>query len=285
MDKKIAIYGCGKAALSVALALKSQGYEIVGCDSRSEESRNWGVQWLACPKIKIPSELPPKVPLMIGVPENAIAETDAFIGEARYVSERVVFHLSGALPSRALNRCRLTGAKVGSLHPLMILPDPLTGARNLRTATFAIEGREQAVDVLKKMAMAISGKYFIVPVRGKTLYHISAVFAANYLVTLLSESEAILEKAGVSKGDTLRAFQSLVEMTVKNYYSEGAVQSLTGPVERGDINMIKTHLAALAKIPNTRKLYKVLAQETLNLAREKHPERKQIYDALEKLII
>jgi len=29
MDKKFALYGCGKAGLSVALALKSQGYEVV----------------------------------------------------------------------------------------------------------------------------------------------------------------------------------------------------------------------------------------------------------------
>lgn len=285
MDKKLAIYGCGKAALSLALALKSQGYEIVGCDSRSEESRKRGVQWLACPTIKIPEELPPNIPLMVGVSENAISEIDSLIGESRYVSERVVFHLSGALPSRALNRCRLTGAKVGSLHPLMILPDPLTGARNLRNATFAIEGRTQAVDFLKKLAMAISGKYFIVPVKGKTLYHISAVFAANYLVTLLAESESLLEKAGVSHSDSLRAFQSLVEMTVKNYYSEGPVQSLTGPVERGEINMIKSHLTALSKIPESKKLYKILMQNTLNLARQKHPERKEIYDELEKLII
>lgn len=285
MDKTFALYGCGKAGLSVALALKSQGYTIIGCDSRSEESRDWGAQWLACPKIKIPQELPPKIPLMIGVSENAISEVDAAIGEAKYVSERVVFHLSGALPSRALNRCRLTGAKVGSLHPLMILPDPLTGARNLRNATFAIEGREQAVETLKKMATAISGKFFIVPVKGKTLYHISAVFAANYLVTLLAESEALLEKAGVSHSDSLRAFQSLVEMTVKNYFSEGPIQSLTGPVERGDLNMIKSHLLALSKLPEAKKLYKILAQNTLVLARQKHPERKEIYDELEKLII
>ncbi|MFB3851217.1 MAG: Rossmann-like and DUF2520 domain-containing protein [Acidobacteriota bacterium] len=285
MDKTFALYGCGKAGLSVALALKSQGYTIIGCDSRSEESRDWGAQWLACPKIKIPQELPPKIPLMIGVSENAIFDVDAAIGEAKYVSERVVFHLSGALPSRALNRCRLTGAKVGSLHPLMILPDPLTGAKNLRNATFAIEGREQAVETLKKMATAISGKFFIVPVKGKTLYHISAVFAANYLVTLLAESEALLEKAGVSHSDSLRAFQSLVEMTVKNYFSEGPIQSLTGPVERGDLNMIKNHLLALSKLPEAKKLYKILAQNTLVLARQKHPERKEIYDELEKLII
>lgn len=285
MDKKFVIYGCGKAALSVALSLISQGYQVVGCDSRSEKSRDLGMQWLGCRRIKVPEELPEGVPLMIGVSENALMEVDSRIGEKKYVNGRIVFHLSGALPSRVLNKCRLNGAKVGSLHPLMILPDPLTGAKNLKNATFAIEGRPEAVDFLKKMAQTISGKYFIIPVRGKTMYHIAAVTAANHLIALLTESLDLLEKAGVPKSETLPAFQSLVEITVKNFYSEGPEQSLTGPVERGDFEMVKTHLMALSKIPDSLKLYKLLAKKALKIAKEKHKDRIEEYEKLEKILI
>ena len=58
-----------------------------------------------------------------------------------HLKGRIVIHLSGALPARILNHCRLGGAKVGSFHPIMTLPDPLTGARRLKGATFALEGR------------------------------------------------------------------------------------------------------------------------------------------------
>lgn len=284
MDKVFALYGCGKAGLSVSLALRNHGYRIVGCDSRSKESRELGSRWLSCPIIKIPEELPENVPLMIGVSENAIPEVDFQIGKSDFVSGRVVFHLSGVLPSRALNRCRLSGAKVGSFHPLMILPDPLTGARNLRNATFAIEGRQLALDVLKEMAISISGKYFTIPVKGKTIYHIAAVNAANNLVALLAESMYLLQYAGVNQYDSLKAFQSLVEITVKNFYSEGPIQVLTGPVERGDIEMVQKHLYSLSKLPKSKEIYRVLGLKALEIARKKHPDRTKIYDDIEKIL-
>jgi predicted short-subunit dehydrogenase-like oxidoreductase (DUF2520 family) len=285
MSRQFALYGCGKAGLSVALALKAAGWKVFGCDSRTEKSRELGSQWLACPAINIPADLPPGIPIMVGVPEGALAEADYRIADNdRHIAGRIVFHLSGALPSRTLNLCRLSGAKVGSLHPLMILPDPLTGARNLKTATFAIEGREEAVSLLKKMAAAVSGKMFILSVRGKTLYHIAAVTASNHLISLLAESEDLLMRTGVPEEESLKAFQSLVEATVKNFFSEGPVQALTGPIERGEVQMIGSHLHALGKTPASRDLYKAVARKTLVLARKKHPERAEIYDELEKVL-
>lgn len=285
MSKQFALYGCGKAGLSVALALRSAGWRVFGCDSRSERSRELGSQWLACPAINIPTDVPPGIPIMMGVPEGVLGDADYRIADNdKHIAGRIVFHLSGALPSRALNLCRLSGAKVGSLHPLMILPDPLTGARNLKTATFAIEGREEAVSLLKEIAWAISGKMFILSVRGKTLYHIAAVTASNHLISLLAESEELLMKAGVPEEESLKAFQSLVEATVKNFFSEGPVQALTGPVERGEVQMIGSHLRALSKTPGSQALYKAVARKTLEIARKKHPERLEIYAELEKLL-
>jgi predicted short-subunit dehydrogenase-like oxidoreductase (DUF2520 family) len=285
MDRKFALMGCGKAGLSVALALKAGGWKIEGCGSRTQKSRELGSQWLACPEMKIPEELPPDIPLMIGVPEGALGEVDKKVMDGDpHISGRVIFHLSGALPSRILNFCRLSGAKVGSLHPLMILPDPLTGARNLRNATFAIEGREEAVATLKDMALSISGKFFILPVKGKTLYHIAAVTASNSIIALLSQSLELLEKAGVPEEESFKAFQSLVEVTVRNFYSEGPVQALTGPVERGELKMISSHLHALSKWQKSKELYRIMALNTLEIARKKHPDRSGIYNELEKLL-
>ena len=285
MNRHFALYGCGRAGLSVALALKSVGWKVVGCDSRSDKSRELGAQWLACPTLRIPAELPPGVPLMLGVPEGSLGEADYMLADSdKNIAGRVVFHLSGALPSRILNFCRLSGARVGSMHPLMILPDPLTGARNLKTATFAIEGRQEAVALLKEMAFAVSGKMFILSVRGKTLYHIAAVTASNYVIGLLAEAEGLLMKAGVPEEESLKAFQSLVEATVKNFFSEGPVQALTGPVERGEVEMIGSHLRALAKTPASKALYSTMARKTLEIAKKKNPGRGEIYSELEKLL-
>ncbi len=285
MDKAFALYGCGKAGISVALALKGAGWSVAGCGSRSTASAEAGAQWLACPLLKGPEELPAGIPLMIGVPEQALGEVDHEIASRdQAIQGRIVFHLSGAVPSRLLTRCRMKGASVGSLHPLMILPDPLAGALALRSATFAIEGRPEALAVIRSMALAISGKCIALSPHSKTLYHAAAVTAANHLVALLWESQTLLARAGVRPEEALPAFQALVEGTVKNIYSSGPVASLTGPVERGDATMVKNHLSALKRWPDSRERYRVMALAALSLARRRHPERYMDYDALEKLL-
>jgi predicted short-subunit dehydrogenase-like oxidoreductase (DUF2520 family) len=285
MDKTFALFGCGKAGISVSLALKSAGWTVAGCGSRGLASAEAGAQWLACPVLRIPEELPPGTPLMLGVPEQALPEVDHEIASRdEAIQGRVIFHLSGAVPSRVLTRCRIKGAKVGSLHPLMILPDPLSGALALRSATFAVEGRPEALAVIRAMALAISGKCIALSPHSKVLYHAAAVTAANHLVALLWESQALLARAGVRPEEALPAFQSLVEGTVKNVYSAGPVASLTGPVERGDIGMVRNHLSALKRWPQSRERYRVMALAAVALARHRHPERSLDYDALEKLL-
>ena len=118
MDKSLALIGCGKAGLSVSLALKSSGWEVAGCLDRNPETAQQGAQWLACPVLKSLGEVPEGTVLLLGVPEAGFTEVDRRIAvEDRHLEGRVVLHLSGALPARALEICRLRGASVGSFHP------------------------------------------------------------------------------------------------------------------------------------------------------------------------
>lgn len=286
MDEKVfALIGCGKAGLSVALALKSAGWRVAGCDSRNPESAQLGRQWLDCPPIVVPQELPPGIPMMLGIPEQAIPEVERRMATVDpHIKGRVVFHLSGALPSRALQKCRLRGAIVGSLHPLMVLPDPLSGALALRQATFGVEGRPAAVALLQQMARDISGRCFSISPRGKVLYHAAAVTASNHLTALIWESQRLLSRAGAPEGSLIPAFQSLVEGTAKNLFASGAAASLTGPVERGDTITVSDHLRALKRWPESLERYRVMARAALELARLRHPERGAEYDGLEKLL-
>ena len=147
-----------------------------------------------------------------------------------------------------------------------------------------MEGRPEAVAVLKEMAASISGKCFAIPPRGKVLYHAAAVTASNHLVALLWESQELLHRAGATHQEALPAFQALVESTARNLFSAGAVPSLTGPVERGDLAMVRDHLSALKRWPESRERYRVMAKAALEVARRKHPERAEAHAALEKLL-
>lgn len=286
MNRSIALIGCGKAGLSVSLALKSAGWTVTSCSSLSDESTRRGVEWLACNPMVLWNSIPQKTAILLGVPEGALKEVDERLArEDAHLKGRVVIHLSGGLPARVLERCRLGGASVGSLHPIMALPDPLTGAKRLKAATFAIEGRAKAVGVMQAIAHSISDRFFLLSPRGKVLYHAAAVVASNHLLALLSDSQAILERAGADMATALPAFQSLVEGTVANFFAGGgAVAALTGPVERGDSDMVKNHLQSLKRWPAQQERYRVMALATLRIAMQRHPGREKSLLGLAKML-
>jgi predicted short-subunit dehydrogenase-like oxidoreductase (DUF2520 family) len=283
--ESFALVGCGKAGLSVALALKASGWSVAGCSSRSAESAMRGSQWLNCPVKTLPRDLAPGIPLILAVPEDSLREVDVRIArEDSSIGARVVLHLSGALPARALEACRIAGASVGSFHPIMTLPEPLTGARRLKRATFALEGRPQAMQVMKGMATAISGRYFPLSPKGKTLYHAACMEASNYIVALIAESQDLLLLAGADPNLALPAFEALVQGTVENVYASGPIQAMTGPFERGDASTVGAHIQALKRWPRRGEMYRVLARRCIELARKRHPDRADRYSALENLL-
>ena len=285
MDRSLVLVGCGKAGLSLGLALKAAGWEVRGCMSRTGESARQGALWLDCDVLGSYGDLPAGVPVILAVPDQNLKSADQTMAAGDpLLKGRVVLHLSGGLPSRTLHDCRLKGASVGSFHPIMALTDPLTGAKRLRRAVFALEGRAAAVAVMKAMAQSLSGRFFLLSSRGKTLYHAAAVTAANHVVALLADSEEMLLRAGTEPADTFSAFQSLVEGVVTDVFTGGPVAALTGPVERADVETVKNHLQALKRWPDLGERYRVMALRAIELAMEKHPGRKKDLAALEKLL-
>lgn len=283
--RTLVLYGCGKAGLALALALKGAGWEVAGCLSRTLDATRRGAEWLACPILPGLDRIPKGAVAILGAAEGGLREADRALAEADpFIRGRVVLHLSGALPARVLESCRLRGASVGSFHPIMTLPDPLTGAKNLKSATFALEGRPEALAAMKAMVQALSGRYFILSPRRKTLYHAAAVVAANHLVALIADSQEMLRLAGADPAAALPAFQSLMEGTVAGVFSSGPVAAITGPVERGDEEVVKNHLQALKRYPALRERYRLMALGVLDLVRRRHPEREEGLRSLEKTL-
>jgi predicted short-subunit dehydrogenase-like oxidoreductase (DUF2520 family) len=63
----------------------------------------------------------------------------------------------------------------------------------------------------------------------------------------------------------------LIENNIKNLNKDGFIPALTGPVERGDINTIISHLDV---IPTPHKeLYKILSLNLLSLSMKKHSSK------------
>ncbi|HIP92137.1 MAG TPA: DUF2520 domain-containing protein, partial [Thermotoga sp.] len=69
----------------------------------------------------------------------------------------------------------------------------------------------------------------------KAYYHLAAVIAANFLVGLAYLSKSLYEISGVKLIPTF----NLMETTIENMKKNGIEKSLTGPVVRGEKEIIK----------------------------------------------
>ena len=76
-----------------------------------------------------------------------------------------------------------------------------------------------------------------------------------------------MKMAGLSPEIIKKMLQPLFLNTVHNISASGTLNALTGPVSRGDINVIKQHLAVLASGESEyQTVYKVLTHIALNMA-------------------
>jgi predicted short-subunit dehydrogenase-like oxidoreductase (DUF2520 family) len=108
------------------------------------------------------------------------------------------------------------------------------------------------------------------PVERKALYHAAAVAASNYLVAVEDLATRLAVAAGVPPGEALRALLPLVHGTVRNLERRGLPAALTGPVARGDAEVVRTHRAALRALdPALDATYAALGRHALRVAVER----------------
>jgi len=190
--------------------------------------------------------------VLLTVPDAAIAEVAAVLP----LADAVVAHVSGACDLDVL----ALHDRVGSIHPLMSLPDPETGSRRLLDrCTFAVDGDP----LMTELAAALGGVSIEVPGPKRSLYHATATIASNHLAALCAQVESLAAEVGVP----VDAYWTLMSTTLDNIADIGPAAALTGPAARGDWDTIRTHLAALSD-DDDRRLYLALCARAAHVAGE-----------------
>jgi predicted short-subunit dehydrogenase-like oxidoreductase (DUF2520 family) len=210
---------------------------------------------------------PPGSLLVLAVPDAALDGVAAeWASAGRAPQGAVALHLSGALPSSVLQPLRARGYAVGALHPLQTVAAPDERGTALRGIAFAFEGEAAARPAADAIARAAGGHNFDVPAGEKAKYHAACVFAANYVVANAGVAARLLaEAASIPEADALAALLPLMEGALRNLKRVGLPRALTGPIARGDVEVVRRQLAALDA--PTRVLYSAAAREALRLAR------------------
>lgn len=243
------IIGCGRVGRTLARLWRDHGvFEIGDINDHTAEKSRAAVEFAgggrACAEI---AAMRAAGFWMLAPPDDRIeAACSALAAGGALSAGNIVFHCSGALPSGVLSAAAARGALIASVHPLKTFADAAIAVRTFSGTHCAAEGDAAALSALKPAYERIGARVFQIDARAKTLYHAASVLVCNDLTALLETGARTFEAAGLPRADALRMVEPLVRETLDNIFRLGTTAALTGPVARGDVEVVKRQLAALA---------------------------------------
>ena len=260
----IAIIGPGRLGTALALQVSRAGYRISEIVSRTAASQR-AVRALA-QALKARSSRYPDVSLgadlvWICVPDREIQGVAAELAARNVWKGKTVFHSSGALGSDTLSPLGKRGAKVASVHPMMTF---VRGAvPSTKGVAFALEGDAPALRLARRVVSSLGGRTFLIRKQDKAAYHAWGAFVSPLLVGTLVTAEEVARSAGLKTADARRMMLPIVCQTFVNYAALGPAGAFSGPLVRGDTEVVGKHLQALKKTPEARAVYVALARSAL----------------------
>jgi predicted short-subunit dehydrogenase-like oxidoreductase (DUF2520 family) len=236
---KISIVGAGRAGTSFSTALAASGHDV-------QLVHHDELHLISAPDV-----------ILLTVPDDFI---DVIALQIPHNENQIVAHVAGSRTLSVLGE----HPRVASIHPLMALPSGDLGAARLYGATYCVAGDEG----IREIATALNGRIITLSDEQRTLYHATAVVAANHLVALMGHVKELAEAAGLSLED----FLPLAEQSLRDVKEVGPQDALTGPASRGDMATIDAHLAALPEAE--RSTYVALANAAFELAEKRRSQLK-----------
>lgn len=206
----------------------------------------------------------------ITVADEAIPEVAAAVSRHLRPAD-IVVHCSGLLDSRVLRNAGILGP-VASIHPLLSIAEPRKSIERLSTCAWTVEGDFPAVAFAKWMLGKIGVDPIEIEPENKVLYHASAVTAAGLLDALMDVAFSFADAGGFSSEQSRALLLPLARSILENLETRNTASSLTGPVARGDEEVIARHIEAIAATGDASALevYKVLTQRARLLRDDPH---------------
>jgi len=280
----IGFIGAGTTGTALAVRLAQHGYLVTAVSSRSSTSaEKLAARISGCKVYNGAQEVADTARLVfITTPDDTISRVAA---EVKWHNGRSVVHCSGAHSVDILEPAKRLGANTGCFHPLQTFASVDQAIDNIPGSTFAIEAEQPLSSTLKEMATALEGDWVTLKAGDKVLYHAAAVFACNYLVTLVKLATDLWQTFEVPPAQATKALMPLLRGTLSNIENVGLPNCLTGPIARGDLGTVSRHLESLSKqAPSLLGIYKELGQQTVPIALAKRKIDSQRAEELKALL-
>jgi predicted short-subunit dehydrogenase-like oxidoreductase (DUF2520 family) len=263
----IAVIGAGKLAWSFVPALTEAGYNVRCIISRNlssaeELAEHYKIKEYSDSLYDLPSNC--KI-LLLSVPDDQLSDAASQLSSLN-LSGNLFIHFSGVYSSDILKELTYKGGSTASFHIMQTFP-----ARkkiSIKNSYAAVETHfKEAEDFLYTLASDIELNAFTIPADKKTEYHLAGVFASNFFVANMHAAAKLFGLTG-SKIDFNQCINPILEHTLKNIFSNGAVNALSGPVERGDFHTIKLHIKSLQTDVSLLRSYLVQSLNIIDIKKE-----------------
>lgn len=288
----VGVISAGRVGSALGWALERAGHVVVSCSAISEHSQRLAQQRLPDTTVRLASDVAANVELLlIAVPDdqlpglvNGLAQT----GAVRCGT--IVVHTSGAYGITVLAPLADQGCVPLALHPAMTFTGGEEDLLRLADTCFGITaGDDIGYAIAQSLVMEMGGEPFRVREDARMLYHAALAHASNHIVTVLADAVDALRSALVGQellgqqlisdvpgGLAERIIGLLCRAAVDNTLQRGQA-ALTGPIARGDAEVVAQHLAVLHEVdPGLARAY---CAHALRTAQRAHA-RQEVYEVL-----
>ena len=263
---RVGVVGVGRVGSTLGAALARAGHEVVAASAVSDASRRRAERLLpGVPLLPVDETVTAADLVLLAVPDDVLrglvtglAETDV------WRRGQIAAHTSGAQGIGVLDAAAARGVIPLALHPVMTFTGRPEDVDRLAGATWGVTAVDELRPVAESLVLEMGGEPVWVPEPARPLYHASLTVASNHLVTLINDALGLLSGAGVA--EPARLARPLINASVENVLSLGDA-ALTGPVSRGDVATVATHVATLRRsAPEVLPSYAAMARRTAERA-------------------
>jgi predicted short-subunit dehydrogenase-like oxidoreductase (DUF2520 family) len=264
----VGVISAGRVGSVLGAALARAGHQVVAVSAVSAASRDRAERLLPGAEVRAPDDVVAESDLvLLAVPDDELRPLVAGLAETgAWRPGQLVAHTSGALGIGALDPAAARGVLPLALHPVMTVVGRPEDIDRLDGALFGVTADDELRPVAESLVLEMGGEPVWVPETARGLYHAALSIGSNHLVTIVADALGLLGDAGVETPSRLLA--PLVSASLDNALRLGD-GALTGPVSRGDVATVATHLRTLAeRAPQVLPAYRAMALRTAERARD-----------------
>ncbi|AOS61181.1 Rossmann-like and DUF2520 domain-containing protein [Actinoalloteichus hymeniacidonis] len=270
----VGVISAGRVGAVLGASLARAGHVVVATSAVSDASLRRAEQLLPDVPVLAPDEVATRADLvMLAVPDDVLPGMVAgLVATGALRAGQIVAHTSGAHGVDVLTPAAELGALPLALHPVMTFTGRSEDLERLAACCIGVTASgdpnspvEPGWNVGEALVVEIGAEPVRIPEAVRPLYHAALAHGANHLITLLTECVGLLSQAGVAHPE--RLLGPLCGAAMDNALRHGD-RALTGPVARGDLSTLRTHLDVLGEVaPEVVPSYRVLAARTADRAR------------------